>query len=250
MKTLQQENVVIIGGSRGLGLGLVEAFAGGHANVTVVARDARRLAEVNSRFDVAVIAGDATDPSLAESVLRQVRPSVLVLNAGATPVMAPLHKQTWESFSRNWDTDVKVTFHWIHSALNVPLGRGSRVLISSSGAAINGSPLSGGYAGAKRMNWLMAVYANGVANDLDLGIRFQALLVNQIVVATDLGRAAAEAYARKKGVTTEAYLAGFGKPLDPREYGEYVLTLLTNPQHENGTAFAIRGDTGVEELKA
>jgi hypothetical protein len=34
---------------------------------------------------------------LVADVLRQVRPSVLVLNAGATHAMAPLDKQTWES---------------------------------------------------------------------------------------------------------------------------------------------------------
>jgi hypothetical protein len=103
----------------------------------------------------------------------------------------------------------------IQAALKVPLPRGSRVLISSSRAAIAGSPFSGSYAGAKRMIWLMANYANGAASDLDLGIRFQALLVGQIVGSTELGHAAAEAYARKKSVTTEAFLAGFGKPLDP-----------------------------------
>ena len=151
METLEQQNILIAGGSLGLGLAVVEAFTARHAIVTVVARDAARLADLEARLGVSVIAGDAADPALADSVLRQVRPSVLVLNAGATPAMAPLHKQSWESFSRNWDTDVKATFHWIQAALKAPLAPGSRVLLSSSGAAIDGSPLSGGYAGAKRM---------------------------------------------------------------------------------------------------
>jgi hypothetical protein len=120
--------------------------------------------------------------------------------------------------------------------------------MSSSGAAVDGSPLSGGYAGAKRMIWMMAGYANGVASDLDLGIRFQALLVRQIVGATDLGHAAAEAYARKKGVNTEEFLARFGKPLTPRDFGEHVVTVLTDPEYEAATAFGIRGETGVEVL--
>jgi NAD(P)-dependent dehydrogenase (short-subunit alcohol dehydrogenase family) len=246
MQTLKHQNALIVGGSRGLGLGVVEALAARDANVTVIARDAARLTDLKARLGVSVIVGDATDPSLADSAIREVSPLVLVLNAGATPVMSPLHKQTWESFSRNWETDVKATFHWIQAALNVPLPRGSRVLISSSGAAIAGSPLSGSYAGAKRMIWLMANYANAVASDLDLGIRFQALLVGQIVGSTELGRAAAEAYARKKGVTIEAFLAGFGKPLDPRDYGDHVAALLTNPKYESAPAFAIRGETGIE----
>jgi hypothetical protein len=250
MQILEQQRILITGGSRGLGLGVVEALVAHHGNVTVVARDSARLSELKARLGVSIVPGDATDPKLAESVLHEVRPTVLVLNAGAMPAMAPLQRQTWESFSKNWNTDVKATFHWIQAALRLPLEPGSRVLISSSGAAIEGSPLSGGYAGAKRMIWMMAGYANGVASDLKLGIRIQALLVRQIVGATELGRAAAEAYARRKGVSTEAFLAGFGKPLSPRDYGEHVVTLLTDPKYENATAFGIRGETGIQPLDA
>jgi NAD(P)-dependent dehydrogenase (short-subunit alcohol dehydrogenase family) len=250
MQTLEQRRVLITGGSRGLGLGVVEALVAHHADVTVIARDSARLAELNARLGVSTISGDATDPKLVEYALREVRPSVLVLNAGAVPAMAPLHEQTWESFSQNWNTDVRSTFHWIQGSLCLPLERGSRVLMSSSGAAIEGSPLSGGYAGAKRMIWLMAGYATGLANDLNLGIRFQALLVRQIVGATELGRAAADAYARRKGVSTEAFLGGFGKPLSPRDFGEHVVTLLEDSKYESATAFGIRGETGVEPFKA
>jgi hypothetical protein len=123
------------------------------------------------------------------------------------------------------------------------------VLIGSSGAAIAGSPLSGGYAGAKRMLWLMAGYASGVSAKLDLGIRFQALLPHQLVGETDLGRAAAEAYARQKGVSTEAFLAGFGAPMPPRRYAEQVIAILTAPRDADGTAFAIKGD-GIQPLEA
>ena len=80
--------------------------------------------------------------------------------------------------------------------------------------------------------------------------RCQALLVRPIVGATELGRAAAEAYARRKGVSTEAFLPGFGKALTPQDYGEHVMMLLTEPRFESGTAFAIRGDTGIQPLDA
>src|SRR5262249_17271598 len=224
MQTLEKQRVLITGGSRGLGLGVVEAFVSRNANVTVIARDSARLIELKVRLGVSIILGYATDPKLAESALREARPTVLVLNAGATPAMAPLHEQTWESFSKNWNSDVKAAFHWIQAALRLPLERDSRVLISSSGAAIAGSPLSGGYAGAKRTAWLMSNYANVVASDLNLGIQFQALLLRQIVGTTELGRAAAEAYGRRKGIGAEAFLAEFGKPLSPREYGEHIAT--------------------------
>jgi len=250
MQTLENQSVLVTGGSRGLGLGVVEALVARRAKVTVMARDPARLSELKTRLGVSIIPGDVTDPKLADSVLREVSPTVLILNAGATPTMAPFHVQTWESFSQNWETDVKATFHWIQAALRVPLARDSRVLLSSSGAAVRGSPLSGGYAGAKRMIWLLAGYATGVASQLGLGIRFQALVPMQIVGATDLGRVAAAAYARGKGISAEAVLAEFGKALSPHDYGEHVAMLLTEPKYESVTAFGIRGETGIQPLDA
>jgi hypothetical protein len=121
--------------------------------------------------------------------------------------------------------------------------------VTASGAAINGSPLSGGYAGAKRMLWMMAGYANGVSKELELGIRFQVLVPTQLVGATPLGRAAADGYAREKGITTEALLAGFGEPLTPRRYGEHVAEILTDPTWEADDAFAINGNDGIRPLR-
>jgi len=174
---------------------------------------------------------------------------VLILSAGTTPVMAPLHQQTWETFSAIWETDVKAAFHWTQAALRIPLARGARVLIGSSGAAVAGSPLSGGYAGAKRTMWLMADYANGVSAELDRGIRFQALLPQRIIGETDLGRAAAEAYARRRGVSIADYLAGFGDPMPPRRYAEQVMAILADPAYASGTALGIKGG-GIQSLDA
>jgi NAD(P)-dependent dehydrogenase (short-subunit alcohol dehydrogenase family) len=248
MDTLKGQKAVVTGGSRGLGLGIVEALVAQQAPVTVVARDPERLAEVSKRLGVDVFRGDVTDERFARSVLRDVRPSVLVLNAGATPAMGPLHETTWENFSRVWNVDVKAGFHWVQEAIRLPLPRGSRVIIGSSGAAVNGSQLSGSYAGAKRMLWFMADYANGVAKKLDLDIRFQAILPLQIIGDTELGRTAAEAYARSRGVSLEAFLASSGAPLPPRTVGQYVVSILTDPRYEAGVAFGMKGDLGIVSL--
>ena len=250
MQTLENQRVIVTGGNSGLGLGIVEALTARKAEVTVLARDAGHLADVARRLGVATVRGDIADRGLAESVLSEVQPTVVILNAGAVPLMAPIHEQTWEAFAALWDTDVKAGLHWIQAAIRLPLPRGSRVLISSSGAAVNGSPLSGGYAGAKRMLWLMAQYANDVSTNLNLGIKFQVLVPRQMVGETERGRHAAEAYARRRGITGDTVLAGFGKPMTPREYGEHVATILTDAQYESGTAFGLKGDTGITSLDA
>jgi NAD(P)-dependent dehydrogenase (short-subunit alcohol dehydrogenase family) len=249
MQTLKDQRVVVTGGSRGIGLGIVEALVAHGAKVTVVARSAGGLAEVQQRLGVGIAAGDVTDPTLADRVVREVAPSVLVLNAGATPAMGPLHELTWEGFSRAWNTDVQAGLYWIQAAIRLPLAPGSRVLISSSGAAIAGSPLSGGYGGAKRMLWMMASYANQVSDSLGLGLKFQVLVPRQLLGDTQLGRAGAEAYARRKGVSVEAFLAGFGAPLTPRQVGEHVATLLTDARHEAGLAYGVKGDLGLHALE-
>ncbi len=248
MNTLAGQKVLVTGGSRGLGLAIVEALVAEKAAVTVVARDALRLEQVSKRLGVAVIQGDVADETLAKNTLRELRPSVLVLNAGAQPALGLLHEQTWEGFSRTWDCDVKAGFHWVQAALLLPLPKGSRVLLGSSGAAINGSPLSGGYAGAKRMLWLMAQYANTSAKELGLDIHFQALIPQRMIAETELGRAGAEAYARRKGVSVEAFLAGFGAPMPPKAVGEHVVSILTTPKYEAGVAFGLKGDTGIVSL--
>jgi NAD(P)-dependent dehydrogenase (short-subunit alcohol dehydrogenase family) len=248
METLEGQKAIVTGGSRGLGLGIVEALVAQKAQVTVVARDPERLAEVSKRLGVNIVRGDVTDEKLARGVLSDVRPSVLVLNAGATPPMGPLNELSWENFNRAWEVDVKAGFHWLQETLRLPLPRGSRVIIASSGAALNGSPLSGSYAGAKRMLWLMALYANDVARKLELGIHFQAILPQQIIGDTALGRAAGEAYAKGKGVSVEIFFAGFGAPLPPRKVGDNVVSILTDPRYATGVAFGMKGDLGIVPL--
>src|SRR5262249_11314113 len=95
-----------------------------------------------------------TDEPAARRILAEVRPDILVLNAGAKPRMGFLNQMSWADFTATWDTDVKAGLYWLQAALNLPLKPGSRVLVGSSGAAVNGSPMSGGYAGAKRMLWI------------------------------------------------------------------------------------------------
>ena len=247
--SLKDKNVVVTGGSRGLGLGLVEALVAHGAKVTVVARDSDALKSVRARLGVATISADVTDESAARRILAEVHPDILVLNAGAKPRMGRLDQLSWADFTATWETDVKAGLYWLQAALNLPLKPGSHVLVGSSGAAIDGSPMSGGYAGAKRMLWIMANYANGVAKQKGLGIRFQAIVPLQIIGGTGVGDEASSAYAKAMGIEREPFLAKFGAPMPPRLFGDHVVSLLTDPQYATGVAFGLKGDTGITILE-
>lgn len=247
--SLKDKNVVVTGGSRGLGLGLVEALVAHGARVTVVARDAAALDAVQARLAVATISADVTDETAAHRILAEIRPDILALNAGTPPRMGRLDQLSWADFTASWETDVKAGLYWLQAVLNLPLKPASRVLVGSSGAALTGSPLSGGYAGAKRMLWLMAKYANGVSEQKDLGIRFQVVVPRQMVLGTGTGDAGANAYARAAGIAPDAFVARFGAPMPPREYGEKVVSMLDDPDYAEGFAFGFKGDTGVTILE-
>lgn len=154
---------LVTGASRGFGHAIASALHAEAGAVVAVARSAELLAALRNELGDRLTAevADATDPVVVGSLIEQYRPDTLVLNAGAVPLLRPLQQQTWETFSVNWQTDVRIAFHWLREALLKPLRPGSRVVVVSSGAALNteGSPLSGGYAGAKATQRFITGYA-------------------------------------------------------------------------------------------
>src|SRR2546423_1433141 len=103
--SLKDKNIVVTGGSRGLGLGLVEALVARNARVTIVARDVEALDSVRARLGVATIAADMTEETAAQRILGLTRPDILVLNAGATPPMGRFDHMSWTDFNFVWETD-------------------------------------------------------------------------------------------------------------------------------------------------
>jgi NAD(P)-dependent dehydrogenase (short-subunit alcohol dehydrogenase family) len=247
--SLKDKNVVVTGGSRGLGLGLVEALVEHGARVTVVARNVDALEAVRARLDVATISADVTDETAAQRILAEVRPDILVLNAGAKPRMGRFDQLSWADFTAPWKHDVKAGLYWLQAALNMPLMHGSRVLVVSSGAAVSGSPMSGGYGGAKRMLWFMAKYANGISEKRNLGIRFQVIVPRQMIPGTGIGDEAASAYAHALNMELDEYFARFGAPMPPRAFGDKVVSVLEDAKYAESFAFGLKGETGITILE-
>lgn len=225
-RELSGTTAVVTGASRGFGRSIAIALSQAGAQVVGVARDRARLEELREQLGggFTPVAADATDPVTAGQLLNEFRPRTLVLNAGAAPHTRPLHQQTWETFSRNWEVDVRQVFGWVREALLLPLEPGSVVIAMSSGAALQGSPLSGGYAGAKATIRFIAAYAAAESERGKLGIRFASVLP-QLTPATDLGAPAVAAYAARQGVDVATFLAERGPALTPDQAGEAILAL-------------------------
>jgi NAD(P)-dependent dehydrogenase (short-subunit alcohol dehydrogenase family) len=147
--------------------------------------------------------------------------------------MRPIQHHTWETFSRNWEVDVQQAFHWIREALLFPLAPESTVIAMSSGAALFGSPLSGGYAGAKAAIRFITGYAADESQRAGLGIRFVSVLP-KLTPATDLGAAAVAAYARRDGIAVEEYLKKLGPGPGPEHVGKHIAGLASSTDHLPG----------------
>ena len=217
---------MVVGASRGLGRGIALAFDEAGAPVVAVARSRPSLDElIAAGRNVQAESADAADATTAWSLLDRHRPQVLILVAGANPVMRSLAHQTWETFSANWHTDVKIAFTWLREALLQPLPPGSRVIVVSSGAAVNGSPASGGYAGAKATQRFIAGYAHDESQRCGLDITVTAVMPRMTPFG-EVGRRGIRAYAARNGLSEPAYLAQLGTLLTPELAGSLLVDLV------------------------
>ncbi|WP_066912783.1 SDR family oxidoreductase [Mycobacterium interjectum] len=246
MNNLSGKTALIVGASRGLGRGIALATAAAGASVIAVSRSATTFPEPGGAGSIQAVVADATDSSVPGSLLDRYDPQLLVLVAGATPLIRPLQHHTWETFSANWNTDVRITFHWLRETLLKPLRPGSTVVVVSSGAALAGSPLSGGYAGAKATQRFISGYAQEEADRAGLGITFTAVLP-RITPLTDLGRPAVRAYAARNGQSEEEYVRQLGEPLSPESAGAAVLELARADSASVAPGYLLTG-AGLQKL--
>ena len=226
---------IVTGASRGFGRAIATTLSAAGARVVGIARTSAQLDELRDELGdtFTPVTGDAADPEVAARLIDEYAPRTLVLCAGVSPTMSPLHEQTWESFSQTWNVDVAQAFYWTRQALRRPLAPGSSVIAMSSGAAVNGSPLSGGYAGAKAAVKFIADYAAMESQRAGLGISFVSVLP-RLTPATDLGAKAVAAYAGLQGVDVDTFVQAAGPVLTAEQVGRSVLAIAGGQERDHG----------------
>ena len=224
------QRALVIGAASGVGKATASALSAAGAQVLAAGRER-----------------DATDPEQVAALLAEADPDLVVVAAGARPRMAAIEEQTWESFSAPWNVDVKIAYEVGRAALARPLRPESTVVIVSSGAGLRGSPLSGGYAGAKRMQMFLAGYLQRAADARELGIRFVALAPLQFLEGTRIGEAAAAAYGAAVGESAESYMKSWPVPLDPAGVARAILSIAAGDEHRDTPVLGVTGE-GLEQL--
>jgi NAD(P)-dependent dehydrogenase (short-subunit alcohol dehydrogenase family) len=217
------QSALVIGAGSGVGQATARALTAAGARVLAAGRER-----------------DATDPAQVAALFAEADPDLVVVAAGTRPRMASIEEHSWESFSAPWNVDVKIAFEVGQAALARPLRPGSTVVIVSSGAGLDGSPRSGGYAGAKRMQMFLAGYLQRAADARKLDIRFVAVAPRQLLAGTAIGEAAAAAYGAETGESADAYMKRrFPVPLDPTGVARAILSIASGEEHPEATLLSL-----------
>ena len=226
----------------------MEDAAAEGADVLAVARDPEILEQLRSDLpQVSTLALDAADDNAPDAVLMTGPLDAIIIAGGAIPPTAPLQDLEWEEFSRNWNVDVKASFLFCKAALTRPLNPGSHVVLLSSGAAIGGSPISGGYSGAKRMQMFLAGFSQRESDRLKLDLRFTSVAPARIMQETQLGDAAIEGYVRNLGTTRAAFIAGMIDKQSASDVARAILEVLLDKYAALGSSLIVSGK-GVEAV--
>ncbi|KNC52671.1 short-chain dehydrogenase/reductase SDR [Thecamonas trahens ATCC 50062] len=167
---LAGRNVLITGGSRGIGLALARICAEEQAeHVALVARDAVRLAEAKDELEAAAAGGgasegtvfsvhtaDVTEAAAVEAAVAAVRSAVgkvhvVVNNAGVVGERAALTAATADGLRKVLEVNVVGAFNVLAGALRVENADKlpDLVLNMSSAAGVMGIPQLGPYCASK-----------------------------------------------------------------------------------------------------
>ncbi|MBR0694026.1 SDR family oxidoreductase [Bradyrhizobium lablabi] len=248
MVALTGKSIAVIGASGSVGRRIVEAARSNGARVLAVARREERLKRLqNEVTGVQILSLDATDEDAPIKVFEALEPSVLAICAGAFPPAAPFHTQSWHEFGVNWETDVRIAFNFCKAAISRPPPVGTQVVLISSGAALAGSPNSGGYAGAKRTQLFIANYAQKESDRLRLGLRFISL-APRIMPDTDLGKHAIAGYSRYLGISPGDFVRSMASPPTSLHVAMAFIELTTNADRFEGNTFVVSGN-GLEAVR-
>ena len=164
------KNVVITGGTTGIGLATAKAFIGAGANVWITGRNADNLqkasAELNSPKLITVVSDTSkiADISVLEQSFSESgkKLDVLFLNAGIG-TFEPIEKVTEANFDAQFNTNVKGNFFTLQKLLP-HLADGASVLFTSSSAAAAANLGTSIYSATKgALNKIAQIAANELA---------------------------------------------------------------------------------------
>ncbi len=246
--TTKYKTAIVVGATSGTGLALAQQLAAQGTQVLALGRSILKIEkQTQDRNNLSFLSADGADEATVNQLLQTSVPDLIILAGGTQPYMAPISQMSWEEFSAPWNNDTKMAFLWTRALLNQSPEHPVTLLSISSGASLQGSPQSGGYAGAKRMQTLVAQYAQREAEQRALPLSFISVIPKQLIEGTTIAKNASTVYGKAMGETSAEFMAKWSTPLTPNSAAQYIRELLEeNTASEN--TFVLTGE-GLSHLE-
>ncbi|MGE0388185.1 MAG: SDR family NAD(P)-dependent oxidoreductase [Gammaproteobacteria bacterium] len=214
---LQHRFALVTGGTRGIGLGIVDALLAEGASVTMMGRDAqtavRVMAQRNGHERLAFVTGDVLRPGAVEAaidatVARWGRVDILVNNAGGNNHFIPLVEHTEQTWYETLDWNVTSVFRAMRHVIPIMKRQGGgRIVNISSMRSKKQAANQGPYGAAKAA--LNALTKSTALEVGDFNITVNAICVG--VVLTDLAREGGRMFAATQGITADEMFARYAR---------------------------------------
>ncbi|WP_159942888.1 MULTISPECIES: SDR family oxidoreductase [unclassified Nocardiopsis] len=154
MSAYEGKRAVVVGGTHGMGLGVVEALVDGGARVVLTGSNEKNLEEVRGRLGTAVraVRADVTDPADTDALAEEVGAELggidlLHVNAGTSEI-APFEEVTEESYDRMFAVNTKGAFFTVRRLAPL-LADGGAVVFTTAVTNVTGTPGMSVYTGTK-----------------------------------------------------------------------------------------------------
>ncbi|MFN3129845.1 SDR family NAD(P)-dependent oxidoreductase [Roseibium sp.] len=243
--TLTGKHVIVTGGGSGAGAEIAHTFVTAGAKVTIMGRNAEKLAAQKLAYQVC----DVSDPAAIKLAFGAAREqngaiSVVVANAGATESV-PFAKMSPEAFNANLAVNLTGVAFSFQAALDDMKDAGwGRMIAIASTAGLKGYPYVSGYCAAKHG-------VVGLTRSLSLELARTGITVNAICpgfLETPMLERSIENMVEKTGMDREAAAGTLRKInpqnrfVQPREVAETALWLCSDGAASvNGHALSLSG---------
>lgn len=245
--SLAGQHAVVTGAGRGIGAAIVQALADAGASVSLLGRDAARLAAQAERVGGEAITVDVADEASVTAAFARIRErhpriDILVNNAGQAG-SAPIGRTTTELWQRMLAVNLTGTFFCCREVIAAMSKQGSgRIINIASTAGLAGYAYVSAYVAAKHG-------VIGLTRTLALETARSGVTVNAICpgyTETDIVRDAVANIAAKTGKSEAEARAGLlnpqGRLVQPEEIAAAVLWLASPAANSmTGQAISISG---------
>lgn len=216
--------VLVTGASSGIGVGIVEVLCRSGFSVHAVARRADRLMELRERTGCESHTIDVTDSKAIRGLVAEVRPEVVICNAGRGGGFDGIAKTPPEEVTDTVALNITATLDLLRHCLPGMVSAGSGHIVTIGSVAALYPSVSALYGGTKAAIGM-------IAHNLRLELRGTGVRVTDIRP----GRVASEFYDiaiadRQKSAAAKS--TGI-RELQPSEIGEAVLYAISAPRHVN-----------------